>query len=46
MKQFIVLIGMIGLGLFIFGLILGPGDGSIVHFMGGMLSGAMGQGMS
>jgi len=34
MKQYIVLISMIGLGIFLFGLILGSGDGSLAHFMG------------
>jgi len=41
MKQYIVLISMIGLGIFLFALILGPGEGSLVNFMGGSMRKAM-----
>ena len=46
MKQYIVLIGMIGLGIFLFSLILGPGDDSVAHDMGVLIKEAMGAGMT
>jgi hypothetical protein len=33
-KQFIVLIAMIALGVFMYGLIAGDGDGSLTHMAG------------
>ncbi len=33
MKQFIVLVAMIALGVFIYGIIVGPGDNTIESFL-------------
>ena len=34
MKQYMVMISLIALGIFIFRLILGPGDGSLLNAIG------------
>ena len=40
MKQYIVLIAMIALGVFLYGLIAGPGENSLTHEAGRVLLGA------
>ncbi len=34
MKDFIVLCGMVGLGIAIYQMIMGPDDGTVIHIMG------------